>query len=195
MMCSETPLGAPTERWRFPARNRVIAALSQIVVVVESHDKGGSLYTAHQAMDRGRTVFAVPGPIHSSSSAGCNRLLLDGCLPLCELADVLVALGLATPTFTPSVPVEVDQLGHEVVDVVGWRPTSLDQICAALGVGGSGVHAPLSAGSPPSLDHVAFAIEVLVAKGVLAWRGRWLERTPQQVVLVVPGADGLPDAT
>ncbi|MFV0258063.1 MAG: DNA-processing protein DprA [Acidimicrobiales bacterium] len=90
---SEAPLGVGPERWRFPARNRLIAGLADAVVVVESHDRGGSLHTVDEAVARGRPVLVVPGAVTSSASAGSNRLLVDGAVPVCSAADVLAYLG------------------------------------------------------------------------------------------------------
>jgi len=96
---SEYPLGVPAAAWQFPARNRIIAALADVVVVVESQMTGGALGTAVEAARRGRTVFAVPGPVTAPSSAGTNQLLHDGCPPARDATDVLVALGMvARPT-------------------------------------------------------------------------------------------------
>ena len=68
--------------WRFPARNRIIAALAEVVVVVESHAAGGSLHTVDEAdRARRRPVLAVPGSVRSPASAGTNQLLADGCRP------------------------------------------------------------------------------------------------------------------
>ncbi|MGH9120803.1 MAG: DNA-processing protein DprA, partial [Acidimicrobiales bacterium] len=75
---SETPPGRPAQTWRFPTRNRIIAGLVQMVVVVESHDAGGSLITVEAALARGVEVRAVPGPVGSPASAGTNQLLFDG---------------------------------------------------------------------------------------------------------------------
>ncbi|MGI8793962.1 MAG: DNA-processing protein DprA, partial [Acidimicrobiales bacterium] len=63
VLVSEAPLGAEPAAWRFPARNRMIAALAVVVVVVESHDRGGSLVTARLGFERGRSVLVVPGSI------------------------------------------------------------------------------------------------------------------------------------
>ena len=92
---AESPLGTPPHPGVFPARNRIIAALSDVVVVVESHLRGGSLYTAEAAARRSIPVCAVPGSVRSPSSAGTNSLLVDGCTPVRDATDVLVALGLA----------------------------------------------------------------------------------------------------
>jgi DNA processing protein len=75
---SETLPGARPTRWRFLNRNRLIAACSSATVVVEAGYRSGAINTAHHAADLGRDVYAVPGPITSSSSAGCHRLIADG---------------------------------------------------------------------------------------------------------------------
>lgn len=90
---SETAPGGPAQRWRFPARNRVIAGSSELVVVVESHSGGGSLLTVEAALERGIEVRAVPGPVHSSASEGTNQLLFEGAGPVRSAADVLDAMG------------------------------------------------------------------------------------------------------
>lgn len=92
---SESPLGTKPRPGVFPARNRIIAALSDVVVIVESHHRGGSLYTAEAAARRGIPVCAVPGSVRSASSSGTNALLVDGCIPIRDATDVLVALSLA----------------------------------------------------------------------------------------------------
>ena len=89
---SEASLGTHPHPGVFPARNRIIAALSDVVVVVESHARGGALYTAEAAARRSIPVCAVPGSVHSRASEGCNALLVDGCIPVRDAADVKVAL-------------------------------------------------------------------------------------------------------
>jgi DNA processing protein len=96
VMLSETLPGRPPHAWRFPARNRIIAGLAALVVVVESHAGGGSLITAEAAIARGIEVRVVPGPVHSSASAGSNQLLYDGPGPVRHAQDVLDALGIFT---------------------------------------------------------------------------------------------------
>ena len=95
VIVSESPAGVPTEKWRFPVRNRLLAALSDVVVVVESRHHGGSRHTVDAAIDRGIAVGAVPGSIRSATSEGTNALLADGAFPVCSSGDILVALALA----------------------------------------------------------------------------------------------------
>ncbi len=92
---SELPPGVRSARWRFAIRNRVMAALAHVVVVVESHHRGGALHTASAALARGVTLAAVPGSVRSSASAGTNALLVDGALPVRGVDDVLTAVDLA----------------------------------------------------------------------------------------------------
>lgn len=93
-LISDYPLGTQPEASNFPARNRIISGLSLGVVVVEADVKSGALITADFALDQSREVFAVPGSILSSASAGCNRLLRDGASIVTEVGDILETLHL-----------------------------------------------------------------------------------------------------
>lgn len=86
---SELPLGAEPKRIHFPLRNRLISGLSHAVVVVEAREKSGSLITVSHALEQGVEVLVVPGPITSPTSAGSNRLLRDGAVPLLDVSDLL----------------------------------------------------------------------------------------------------------
>lgn len=97
VIVSETLPGRPAQAWRFPSRNRVIAGLVRMVVVVESHAAGGSLITAEAALERGVDVRVVPGPVRSPASAGSNQLLYDGPGPVRSARDVLDAMGMILP--------------------------------------------------------------------------------------------------
>ena len=90
---SEYPPGIEPAPWRFPARNRIVAALAAATVVVEARSRSGALITADFALELGRDVFAVPGEITSGLSAGTNELLRQGASPLLTAADVLDAIG------------------------------------------------------------------------------------------------------
>jgi len=90
LLVSEAPPGTAPTRWRFLARNRLIAALSQAVVVVEASWRSGALSTARLADQLSRPVGAVPGPITSAASAGCHRLIRErGAVLITEPAEVL----------------------------------------------------------------------------------------------------------
>jgi DNA processing protein len=86
---SELPPGTPVYRWSFPARNRIMAALARMTLVVEAADPSGSLITADFARDLGRAVGAVPGRINARVAQGSNALLRDGAAPITSAQDVL----------------------------------------------------------------------------------------------------------
>lgn len=89
---SERPMGLTPQARDFPKRNRIIAAMSRAVVVVEAAAKSGSLITARDALDYGREVLAVPGHPFDARSSGCNWLIRDGAILVRDAADVLEAL-------------------------------------------------------------------------------------------------------
>jgi DNA processing protein len=89
VVVSELPPGTRPFRWSFPARNRIMAGLARMTVVVEAADPSGSLITSDFAKDLGRSVAAVPGRITSRFSRGTNGLLRDGAIPITAPEDVL----------------------------------------------------------------------------------------------------------
>jgi DNA processing protein len=158
---SEYPLGVWPERWRFPARNRIIAGLADVVVVVESHERGGSMHTVESALDRGRLVMAVPGSVRSPASAGTNALLAAGSPPARDATDVLVALGLDGQVWQRAAEALPDGELGQVLDAVGWEPSTLEQVADRLG-------APLGP--------VAVHLVELERDGWVQQRAGWYER-------------------
>ena len=162
LLLSEAPLGGRPEPWRFPVRNRVIAALAEVVVVVESAEKGGSRHTVEAAMVRDRQVMAVPGSVRSPVSAYTNALLADGCHPVRDAVDVLVALGLSTAPPPGAEP--RPEPGPEeavVLEALGWEPAAFEDLCARTG---------------RSPGQVSVALARLQHGGWVAERGGWWER-------------------
>src|SRR3954452_274745 len=89
VILAESPPGRRPFRWTFPARNRIMAAITAMTVVVEAADPSGSLITASFAAELGRRVAAVPGRVPASNAAGSNRLLRDGAAVIRDAADAL----------------------------------------------------------------------------------------------------------
>ncbi|MGV3659272.1 MAG: DNA-processing protein DprA [Prosthecobacter sp.] len=100
---SEYPVDRSADKQTFPYRNRIVAGWSTGVIVVEAPLRSGSLITAQQAADQGRTVYAVPGPIDKPTSAGCNRLIQQGAKLIMDGGDVLDDLTALFPT-APTAP-------------------------------------------------------------------------------------------
>lgn len=88
LLLSEYPPGSQIKPWHFPQRNRIIAGLSEKVIVTEAKLKSGALITAELALDSNREVLAVPGRIDSALSAGCNKLIQDGAIPLINFNEI-----------------------------------------------------------------------------------------------------------
>ena len=101
-LITEMPPGERPHAGAFPRRNRLISGLAAVTVVVEAAPGSGALITVDCALDQGRTVLAVPGPITSPTSLGCNRLLQQGAKPALAAADILEELGM--PGFEPGSP-------------------------------------------------------------------------------------------
>ena len=89
VLLSEYPPGSEPERHHFPARNRIMSGLSVAALVVEAPERSGALITARLALDQGREIYAVPGPIGAPASVGCNRLIRDGAGLAAEGWDIL----------------------------------------------------------------------------------------------------------
>ncbi len=117
---TEAHVGARPEPWRFPARNRLLAAMSDLVVVVESRAAGGSLLTVEQAMRRDVSVMAVPGSVRNPAADGTNQLIADGCQPVRDVDDIVVALGLREASTAAR---------HRGVRSGGGTPVSLGDSC------------------------------------------------------------------
>ncbi len=169
VLLSEAPPGAAPARWRFPARNRIIAALADLVIVVESHRHGGSLHTVDEADRRAVDVLAVPGSVRNPAATGTNELLAEGRAPVCSVDDVLVALGLGagrrggSSVDRRAQPEAADQ---PVLESVGWQPATLDHLVLRTG---------------RDLGSLALALDRLCAAGWVARHGGWYERVAAPV--------------
>ncbi|HEX9316362.1 MAG TPA: DNA-processing protein DprA, partial [Actinomycetota bacterium] len=138
--------------WRFPARNRIIAGLGLGVVIVEARRDGGAMITARLALEYGREVFAVAGPVHASGSEGPHALVRDGARLVTSAKDVLEDLGLASPQSAASwtqdpIPVLVASLSPDerrVLGVLQAEPQLLDRIARLAGMPASAATAVLS---------------------------------------------------
>lgn len=148
---AEVPPGSAPTRYRFLQRNRLIAALSAVTVVVEARWRSGALNTAHHAETLGRAVGAVPGSVHSANSAGCHRLLRDGgavCVTDAgEIAELASPSGEALPEARTVHAADHDGLTLEdliLLDALPLRSTSsVDKLCAVAGLSQESVRAGL----------------------------------------------------
>jgi DNA processing protein len=176
---SETAPGVHSARWRFAVRHRIIAGLAHVVVVVECHHRGASLHTVSAALARGVTVTAVPGSVRSPASAGTNRLLVEGAVPVRDVDDVLTAVELAViarpdiappgrvpvsarPQVRPQAEPGLDPLAIRVREALDHDPATLESV-----VGRSGL----------ALRDVALALQQLAEAGVAVGERGWWRRS------------------
>ncbi len=134
VVLAELPPGTRPYRWTFPARNRIMAALARMTVVVEAAARSGSLITARMAIDLGREVGAVPGRVGTPLAAGTNDLLADGAIVVRGAQDVLDAmLGPGAPPLERPAP-ELDSTEAAVLDAVQMGEETADAVAAATGL-------------------------------------------------------------
>ncbi len=134
-LLSEYPPNTPPLPLHFPARNRLISGLSDAVVIVEAAARSGALITADFALEHGRDVLAVPGPVRSRASVGCHRLLQQGAGLVTSAQDIIAALGYdfseqlkSRNTKEGSSLEAIDAAGRELLETIPFEPTSLDSI-------------------------------------------------------------------
>jgi DNA processing protein len=133
---SEMPPGFGIHRWAFVARNRLIAALSRVVVVVEATERSGSLTTADLGAELGRTVAAVPGRVTCALAAGTHGLIRDGALLVRDVADVLEALSELTGGRYDAAPRPTPDLEpglHRLLEAIGAGHSTMPML-AGLGI-------------------------------------------------------------
>ncbi|GIU83918.1 MAG: hypothetical protein KatS3mg008_0693 [Acidimicrobiales bacterium] len=171
VLLSEHPLGVGPRQWHFPARNRLIAGLAEVVVVVESHRHSGTHHTVDEALVRDRPVMAVPGPVTSPASDGTNALLVECAVPARDALDVLCLLGLGggrsrcvesssvgrSSPGAPKCPPD-DASSRSLLDALASGPAPPERLAVLTGM------------SPSAL---ASCLERLVQSGAVAEEGGW----------------------
>lgn len=144
LLIAEVAPGTTPTRWRFLARNRLIAALCAGTLVTEARWRSGALSTARHAAGIGRELGAVPGSIYSANSAGCHRLLREaGAMPVTDAAEALELIKVSAPVSTGG-PVEEDVRDYDGLNVQDLllldalpnnRPRTPDELAATAGLG------------------------------------------------------------
>jgi len=137
LILSEYFPGITPEKWRFPARNRIISGIGQALLVIEAGKQSGSLITARSAFEQDRQVFALPGRIDQPMSQGTNRLIADNLAQLVtDVPDIMKALNWATTTRPRSEPIVLELFGREkdVHELLSNEPVHFDQLTEKTGM-------------------------------------------------------------
>jgi DNA processing protein len=132
LLLSELDPDDPAHAGSFPLRNRIIAALARVTIVVEAGVKSGALITAAHAVELGRTVAAVPGPIDVPQALGSNELLRDGAIALTCMADALALTGLTAPIRLADLPAEGGE--RRLWELLSEGAANLDTLCTRSGL-------------------------------------------------------------
>ncbi len=132
-LISEFPPGTQPRSWRFPVRNRIIAALSQGILVVEARRQSGSLITVEKGLEMGKEIFAVPGRIDDPLCEGCNLLIRDGARLVMSQNDILDYYSLVSRTFQREQP-SLEQAAARIYRSMSLVPRTADEIAAITGL-------------------------------------------------------------
>src|SRR3989441_1877399 len=146
---SEFSMEIEPDRQTFPMRNRIISGWSHGILVVESGSNSGALITAAQALEQGRSVYAVPGHINAPSAMGSNRLIQQGAKLVMDASDILDDLQILLPEAKPSAEAAVRPLPslsekeRRIYDAIEASETSIDDIAAKSGLPSAAVSSTL----------------------------------------------------
>lgn len=149
---SEMPLHQRPLPGLFPQRNRIISGLCLGVIVVEASRNSGALYTARHAMEQGREVFAMPGPVDSLASEACHQLIRDGVTLVRHVDDVLEALGPLPMPVQPTSAITIhsprelslNPLESRVLNLIRSEPVSIDTMLQETDIEASRILATLT---------------------------------------------------
>ena len=146
LLVTEFPLGTSPRSENFPRRNRIISGLSIATLVVEAASRSGSLITAHQAVEQGREVFAIPGSIHNPQARGCHQLIREGARLADKASDIIDDLSsllgyiASQPITEQSSPDQtkdnnkLDDATNKLLELIGYDPISTDALVERSGL-------------------------------------------------------------
>ncbi len=182
---SQYPWGTPPDKFRFRERNRLIAALSILVIVVEARIPSGTFSTVEHAVQLGTALAAVPGSLFSPESAAPNRLITEGAIPITTREDLLQACALNVAWYRlPKEPMTISTLSSDDNEAYKKHPTNTSVIKAEGAESSSAQDRLLHAlrASPASIDEAAHDLEMAASEVIslcnrLEFEGR-IERFP-----------------
>ena len=162
-LLTEYPPGTGPEAQNFPPRNRIISGLAPAVLVVEADERSGALITSRYALEQGRDVYAVPGPVTSPASRGCHSLIQDGARLITSAEDVLSELDGPGAVAGPG-PGREPGAQQMPLDLAAASPASPASPAASVRPNDDPITAALlavlaGAGAPAHVDHIARVLD------------------------------------
>lgn len=143
-LVSEYPSGTPIYKHSFIARNRIIGALADALLITEAAINSGSLHTARFALEQGKTVLAVPGNITSETSAGVNNLIKSGAIPVTHVSDILFILGITPLEQQGFGGYKLSDSEHKIVELISGGVTDQDELSRQSGLAAAQTSAALT---------------------------------------------------
>jgi DNA processing protein len=131
---SEYIPGSEPLAYRFPERNRIIAGLADVVIMIEAKEKSGSFITIDHALEQGKTVYALPGRLTDPLSVGCNRLIVDGAVPLVSSEQILQELRVEKIKENKKNNFFLEKEYEVLYSCLGLVPVSIDELIKATGL-------------------------------------------------------------
>lgn len=128
------PHSAIAYKGNFIARNRIVAGLAKATLITEAALKSGSLHTANFALEQGREVLAVPGPINSPLSVGCNNLIKTGATPITSIDDILAIFNLVGTATANHEPMAANAAEHAILQLLTGGPRDIDNMQTESGM-------------------------------------------------------------
>ncbi len=141
---SEYPPGTLPLKQHFPRRNRLIAGLSQGVLIIEGDIESGSLITAAAALEQNREIMAIPGSIYSPNSAGPNELIKKGAHLIRNYRDVMDIMDLKEISQTNEIPTPTDPQQKLIWQILSNEPLEIDELIRQTGLGAADVNIQIS---------------------------------------------------
>lgn len=130
-LISEFPKGTRPEPFNFPVRNRIVAGLSDGVLVIEAGEKSGALLTANMALDQGRDVLAIPGSVDNNMSFGPNALIKQGAVAVTSAEDIFVNFGWHKSEAPQKADIDISKLSkeeHRIFEQISVQPVHIDEL-------------------------------------------------------------------
>lgn len=185
LILSEYPFHTQPQASNFPRRNRIVSGLSKGALVVEAGVQSGSLITAHQALEQGRDVYAVPGAPYDGRSSGCNKLLKDGAVLVESAEDIIENFNFSPTQFVPhkkTIPETADLFEYSLDNVennsdISEKTDEHSKLLALISESGEGIDELIRASGLPTEQVLIMLMELELEDKIIRLPGNKVAKT------------------